>query len=78
MEGLHEVKSWTNDFHEQLFEQCNLFSAINITKKQFLFLCRVSETHAVEQCSATTEIRNLLDSLSENSIVDVDCYSTMI
>ena len=78
MEGLHEVKSWTNDCHEQHFEQCNLFSVIIIRKKKFLFLCRVSETLTVEQCSATTETRNSLDSLFKNSLVDVDCYSTMI
>ena len=45
-------------------------------KNIFCSFVESQKHHTVEQCIATTETRNSLDSLLANSFVDVDCFST--
>ena len=47
-------------------------------KNIFSSFVESQKNHTVEQCIATTETRNSLDSLLKNSFVDDDCYSTTI
>ena len=76
MEGLNEVKSWINDCNGRHLK--NTSYCYRYYKNIFCSFVESQKLHTVEQCIATTETRNSLDSLLENNFVDVDCYSTTI